>query len=103
MENKHEQTWKLLVETARAKHRHTIIMETASQEELKRKNVWSRCSLCKGCVSVWFESDDSKYCQACHKIRFDKCEACCGCLDWGTLVRKDDFCSECFYEMNGSY
>ena len=37
MENKHEQTWKLLVETARAKHRHTVIMETALQEELKRK------------------------------------------------------------------
>ena len=103
MENKYDNTWKMLVETAGAKHRHTVMTEIALQEELKRTTVWSRCCLCKGCVSAWFENDDCVYCQSCHKLRFDKCEACSGCLDWHTLRRNDTFCTECYDHQNKPY
>ena len=103
MENKQNDTWQTLFRKIVGKQRR-VSLDTAVHEANKlRTTVFSRCSLCKGCVSNWVETNDGKYCKSCHKLRFDKCEACDGCLDWHTLIRNDNRCSECYYCEHGSF
>ena len=102
MEKNHEETWKTLVESVLDNHNNTNT-DVALLRAIKRGRCFSRCCLCRGSVDAWLVEDDNKYCPSCHKLRFDKCEVCEGCLDWHTLVRKDNWCSECFYIFNGKY
>ena len=99
MENNSDNTWSTLMVAIVERHKRTNI-DIALNKAVKRTRSRTCCCLCRESVDVWFERDDNKYCKSCLKLRFDKCEACEGCLDWLTLVRKDTFCSECYYIQN---
>ena len=101
MENNSDIAWQALVEQLLEQRRADI--DIAIREQIKRTTVWARCSLCKGCVNVWGEHDDKKYCRSCYKLRFDTCLRCSGCLDFWTLGRGDNICSECYLFEHGTY